>query len=48
MVYGAALGSFAVEGFGIRGFDAVGPESLRHRVRAFVDLTHVPAAEPLP
>jgi sugar/nucleoside kinase (ribokinase family) len=48
MVYGAAMGSFAVEGFGIRGFEGVSPETLRRRVHAFVDLTHVPAAEPLP
>ncbi len=48
MVYGAAMGSFAVEGFGIRGFDGVGFDTVQRRVQAFVDLTHVPAAEPLP
>jgi sugar/nucleoside kinase (ribokinase family) len=48
MVYGSAMGSFAVEGFGIRGFDAVRYETVRDRVTAFVDLTHVPVAEPLP
>ena len=48
MVYGAAMGSFAVEGFGIRGFDGVESDAVQRRVQAFVDLTHVPAAEPLP
>ena len=40
MVYGAALGSFAVEAFGIQGFDAVTPADVRARVRAFKDLVH--------
>lgn len=48
MVYGAAMGSFAVEGFGIRGFDGVDFDTVQRRVKGFVDLTHVPAAEPLP
>lgn len=48
MVYGSAMGSFAVEGFGIKGFDDVGLDAVQRRVQAFVDLTHVPAAEPLP
>lgn len=48
MVYGAAMGSFAVEGFGIRGFEGVGFDTVQRRVQAFVDLTHVPVAEPLP
>ncbi|MFZ5623490.1 MAG: PfkB family carbohydrate kinase [Gemmatimonadota bacterium] len=47
MVYGAAMGSFAVSQFGIRGFDNVTPLDLQRRVRSFVDLTHVPMAEPL-
>ena len=48
MVYGSALGGFAVEGFGLKGFEGVDLERLEARVRSFVDLTHVPAAEPLP
>ena len=48
MVYGAAMGSFAVQGFGIRGFDDVDFDAVQQRVQGFVDLTHVPAAEPLP
>jgi sugar/nucleoside kinase (ribokinase family) len=48
MVYGAAMGSFAVEGFGIKGFDGVDAAAVERRVNAFVDLTSVPAAEPLP
>ena len=47
MVYGAAMGGFAVQGFGVRGFDAVEYEQVQQRVEAFVDLTHVPQAEPL-
>jgi sugar/nucleoside kinase (ribokinase family) len=40
MVHGAAMGSFAVEGFGIQGFDKVKPADVRARVRAFKDLVH--------
>ena len=40
MVYGAAMGSFAVEAFGIQGFDKVSPADVRARVRAFKDLVH--------
>ncbi len=40
MVYGAALGSFAVEAFGITGLDKVTPADVRARVRAFKDLVH--------
>jgi sugar/nucleoside kinase (ribokinase family) len=40
MVHGAAMGSFAVEGFGIQGFDKVTPADVRARVRAFKDLIH--------
>ena len=47
MVYGAAMGGFAVQGFGVKGFDAVDYDAVQQRVEAFVDLTHVPAAEPL-
>ena len=47
MIYGAATGSFAVQGFGIKGFEGVDFAALQHRVHACVDLTHVPAAEPL-
>lgn len=48
MVYGSAMGSFAVRGFGVRGFDGVTSERVSERVAAFQDLTHVPLAEPLP
>lgn len=47
MVYGSAMGSFAVRGFGVRGFDGVGPEDVRARVAAFEDLTRIPLAEPV-
>lgn len=40
MVHGAAMGSFAVEGFGIQGFDKVTSADVRARVRAFKDLVH--------
>ena len=40
MVYGAAMGSFAVEAFGIQGFDRVTPADVRARVRAFKELVH--------
>ena len=48
MVYGAAMGSYAVEQFGIRGFEQVTLDDVEHRVRAFQDLTHVELAERLP
>jgi sugar/nucleoside kinase (ribokinase family) len=48
MVYGSAMGSFAVQGFGVKGFESVDFDQVQTRVEAFVDLTHVPAAEPLP
>jgi sugar/nucleoside kinase (ribokinase family) len=47
MVYGSAMGSFAVQGFGVRGFDRIDFAGVERRVQAFVDLTHVPAAEQL-
>jgi sugar/nucleoside kinase (ribokinase family) len=45
MVYGAAMGSYAVEQFGIRGFERVSLGDVEKRVRAFQDLTHVALAE---
>jgi len=45
MVYGATMGSFAVAGFGIRGFDQIRLADVLHRVREFAELTHVPMAE---
>jgi sugar/nucleoside kinase (ribokinase family) len=48
MVYGATMGSYSVSGFGIRGFEGVTREDVEQRVRLFVDLTHVPVAEPRP
>jgi sugar/nucleoside kinase (ribokinase family) len=47
MVYGAAMGSYAVEEFGIRGFEPVTLADVERRVRAFQDLTHVTLAEAL-
>jgi sugar/nucleoside kinase (ribokinase family) len=47
MVYGATMGSFAVEQFGIRGFEGRGLDDVERRVAAFRDLTHVPVAVPL-
>jgi sugar/nucleoside kinase (ribokinase family) len=47
LVVGAAMGSYAVEQFGIRGFDQVNLTDVEARVRAFRDLTHVEYAEPL-
>ena len=47
MVYGATMGSYAVEQFGIRGFERVTLADVESRVRAFQDLTHVAIAEPL-
>ena len=47
MVYGAAMGSYAVEQFGIRGFDGITLADVEQRVRAFQDLTHVSLAEVL-
>jgi sugar/nucleoside kinase (ribokinase family) len=47
MVVGATMGSYAVEQFGIRGFDHVTLADVEGRVRAFQDLTHVGLAGPL-
>jgi sugar/nucleoside kinase (ribokinase family) len=47
MVVGATMGSYAVEQFGIRGFDLVTFADVGERVRAFQDLTHVSLAEAL-
>jgi hypothetical protein len=45
MVYGATMGSYAVEQFGIRGFESVTLQDVEKRARAFRDLTHVALAE---
>ena len=45
MVYGATMGSYAVAGFGVRGFEGVSLPDVLARVKQFVDLTHVPMAE---
>ena len=45
MVYGATMGSFAVAGFGLRGFDTIRMADVLQRVRQFAELTHVPMAE---
>jgi len=47
MVYGATMGSYAVEQFGIRGFDQVTLADVEARVRAFQDLTQVSLAKAL-
>jgi sugar/nucleoside kinase (ribokinase family) len=47
MVYGAAMGSFAVAHFGLRGFDGVTLADVDRRVQTFRDLTHVTLAEPV-
>jgi hypothetical protein len=47
MVYGSAMGSFAVSQFGIGGFDGVTPAALHERVGRFKDLTHFEIAEAL-
>jgi len=48
MVYGAAMGSYAVEQFGIRAFERITLSDVEVRVRGFQDLTHVRLAEALP
>jgi sugar/nucleoside kinase (ribokinase family) len=45
MVYGAAMGSYSVSGFDIQGFTGVTLPDVEARVRRFVDLTQIPAAE---
>jgi len=40
MVYGAAMGSFAVEQFGIQGFEGVTLADVQARVRGFKELVH--------
>lgn len=47
MVYGAAMGSFAVSKFGVGGFEGVTPAVLQDRVNRFKDLTHFDVAEAL-
>ena len=47
MVVGATMGSYAVEQFGIRGFETVTISDIWTRVKAFTDLTHVSLAEEL-
>jgi sugar/nucleoside kinase (ribokinase family) len=47
MVYGAAMGSYAVEQFGIRAFETVTLADVEARVHAFQDLTHVSLARAL-
>jgi sugar/nucleoside kinase (ribokinase family) len=48
MVYGAAMGSFAVARFSVGGFEGVDPAVLQQRVRSFKDLTHFEVAEAIP
>ncbi len=48
MVYGAAMGSFAVEEFGIRRFATVTLSEVEARVRGFRDLVHFDPPSPSP
>jgi sugar/nucleoside kinase (ribokinase family) len=48
MIYGAAMGSYAVAKFSIGGFDGVTPAALKQRVAEFRDLIQVDLAEALP
>jgi len=48
MIYGAAMGSYAVSHFGIRGFEQVTRERVEERAHDFQDLTQVSLLEPLP
>jgi sugar/nucleoside kinase (ribokinase family) len=48
MVYGAVMGSYAVEQFSIRGFEGITRTEVENRAHAFRDLTHVDLAEPVP
>lgn len=45
MVYGATMGSYSVSGFDIQGFEGITAGDVEDRVRRFVDLTQIPAAE---
>ena len=47
MIYGATMGSFAVEGFSIKGLEGITREDVERRARSFRDLTHVEMAEPV-
>jgi sugar/nucleoside kinase (ribokinase family) len=40
MVYGATMGSFAVERFSVSRFDEIGPAEVTARARQFSDLVH--------
>jgi sugar/nucleoside kinase (ribokinase family) len=48
MVHGAALGSFAVEAFGVQGLEHVTRADVRARVRAFKELVHFEVDEAPP
>lgn len=45
MVYGATMGSYAVSGFDIQGFEGISLEDVEDRVQRFEDLTQIPSAE---
>ena len=47
MVYGAAMGSFAVAGFSIAGFEGIRLADVERRAREFQALTQVSFAEPI-
>ncbi len=48
MIYGAAMGSYAVSQFGIRGFDGLTVADVEARARAFRAMTHVDLPEETP
>ncbi len=45
MVFGATMGSFAVERFSVQQFYEIGPQDVTARARAFSDLVHFDASE---
>ena len=45
MVFGATMGSFAVERFSVQQFYEIGPQDVTARARAFSDLVHFDAGE---
>lgn len=47
MVYGASMGSFAVSGFAIDGFEQINLAAVEERVQQFVELTEIPRARRL-
>jgi sugar/nucleoside kinase (ribokinase family) len=46
MVYGAAMGSFAVEAFGVQRFEQVTVKDVEERVQGFLQLTQFEVSRP--